>query len=85
MYDLNIKIVYMDKLTDIVHEYNNTYHRTIQMKPTRVKSSRYDADFNKENNDKDPKFEVSHHVRISNIRSYPDKVTLRFGLKKFLR
>ena len=27
------KNVCIDKLDDIVHEYNNTYHRTIKMKP----------------------------------------------------
>ena len=27
------KNVYIDKLDDIVNEYNNTYHRTIKMKP----------------------------------------------------
>ena len=27
------KNVYVDKLDDIVNEYNNTYHRTIKMKP----------------------------------------------------
>ena len=25
--------VYIDKLDDIVNEYNNTYHRTTKMKP----------------------------------------------------
>ena len=28
---------YIDKLTGIVNEYNNTYHRTIRMKPVDVK------------------------------------------------
>ena len=28
-----LKNVYIDKLDDIVGEYNNTYHRTIKMKP----------------------------------------------------
>ena len=28
--------VYIDKLDDIVNEYNNTYHRTIKMKPVDV-------------------------------------------------
>ena len=28
--------VYIDKLDDIVGEYNNTYHRTIKMKPVDV-------------------------------------------------
>ena len=32
------KCVY-DKLDDIVDEYNNTYHRTIKMKPVDVKDN----------------------------------------------
>ena len=55
--------VYIDKLDDIVGEYNNTYHRTIKMKPVDVKDNTY-IDFKKEVNDKDPKFEVGDHVRI---------------------
>ena len=31
------KNVYVDKLDDIVNEYNNTYHRTINMKSVNVK------------------------------------------------
>ena len=31
------KNVCIDKLDDIVNEYNNTYHRTIKMKPIEVK------------------------------------------------
>ena len=42
------KNVYIDKLDGIVNIYNNTYHRTIKMKPVDVKSSTY-FDFNKEN------------------------------------
>ena len=30
------KNVYNDKLDDVVNEYNNTYHRTIKMKPVDV-------------------------------------------------
>ena len=45
---------YISKLDDIVNEYNNTYHRTIKMKPVDVKDDTY-IDFKKEvNNDKDP-------------------------------
>ena len=55
--------VYIDKLDDI-GEYDNTYHRTIKMKPADVKDNAY-IDFKKEVNDKDPKFEVGDHVRIS--------------------
>ena len=56
--------MHVDKLDDIVGEYNNTYHRTIKMKPVDVKGNTY-IDFKKEVNDKDPKFKVGDHVRIS--------------------
>ena len=35
------KNVYIDKLDDIVNKCNNTYHRTIKMKPVDVKSNTY--------------------------------------------
>ena len=35
------KNVYIDKLDDMVNEYNNTYHRTIKMKPVDVKDNTY--------------------------------------------
>ena len=44
-------------------EYNNTYHRTIKMKPVDVKDNTY-IDFEKEVNDKDPKFKIGDHVKI---------------------
>ena len=62
------KNVYIDKLDDIVDEYNNTYHRTIKMKPVDVKDNTY-IDFKKEVNDKDPKFKVGDHVRISKYKN----------------
>ena len=33
--------VYIDKLDDIVKEYNNTYHKSIKMKPVDVKDNTY--------------------------------------------
>ena len=33
------KNIYIDKLDDIVNEYNNTYHRSIKMKPVDVKDN----------------------------------------------
>ena len=62
------KNVYIDKLDDIVGEYNNTYHRTIKMKPVNVKDNTY-IDFKKEINDKGPKFKVGDHVRISKYKN----------------
>ena len=62
------KNVYINKLDDIVNEYNNTHHRTIKMKPVDVKDNTY-IDFKKEVNDKDPKFKVGDHVRISKYKN----------------
>ena len=62
------KNVYSDKSDDIVNKYNNTYHKTIKMKPADVKSSKY-IDSSKEINDKDPKFRVDNIVRISKYKN----------------
>ena len=62
------KNVYVNKLDDTVGEYSNTYHSTIQIKPVDVKDNTY-IDFKKEVNDKDPKFKVGDHVRISKYRN----------------
>ena len=35
------KNVYIDKLDDVVDEYNNTYHRTFKVKPVDVKDNIY--------------------------------------------
>ena len=52
------KNVYIDKLDDLVDEYNSTYHRTIKIKPVDVKDNAY-IDSSKEVNNKDRKFKVS--------------------------
>ena len=39
-----------EKIADIVNEYNDTYHSTVNMKPFNVTSSTY-IDFGIENND----------------------------------
>ena len=62
------KNVYINKLKDIVNEYNNTYHRKIKMKPVDVIDNTY-IDFKKEVNDKDPKFKVGGHKRISKYKN----------------
>ena len=61
------KNVYIDKLDDIVDEYNNTYHTTIKMKPIGVQDNAY-INTNKEINNKDPKFKVGDRVRISKYK-----------------
>ena len=62
------KNVYIDKLNDIVDKYNNTYHNTIKMKPIDVKDNTY-INTGKEINNKDPKFKVGDHVRISKYKN----------------
>ena len=49
------KIVYIDKLDDIVNEYNSTYHSTTKMKP---------IDVNLEVNNKNLKLKIGDIARI---------------------
>ena len=62
------KNAYIDKLDDIVNKYDNIYHSTSKMKAVDVKSSTY-IDFGVKNSEKDPKFKVADHVRISKYKN----------------
>ena len=62
------KSVYIDKLDDIVNECNNTYHRTIKMKPIDVEDETH-IDFIEEVNDKDPTFKIGDHLRIPKYKN----------------
>ena len=55
------KNVYFDVLDYIVDEYNNTYHKTIKMKPIDFGDDSF-AEYNEESNEKDPKFKIGDHV-----------------------
>ena len=57
------KNVYIDKLDDAVHKYNNTYHITIRMKPIDVRSNSY-IDSSKEINVYDSNIKTSQHKHI---------------------
>ena len=63
------KNVYFDVLDDIVDNYNNTYHRTIKMKPIYVKPDSY-AEYNIDYNEKDPKFHVGDHVKTPKYKNF---------------
>ena len=76
--------MYIDKLDDIINEYNNTYHSTIQMKLGDIESSTY------------IKFDVNIITKIINlkvvfIKEYKkyekilQKDAVLIVLKKFLR
>ena len=60
--------MYIDKLGDIVNEYNNTYHRTIKMNQTDINDNT-SFDSNKEVNVKNAKFKIGDHVRISKYKN----------------
>ena len=77
------KNVYFDVLEDIVDKYNNTYRRTNKMKPIDVKNNSF-AKYNEESNEKDPRFKIGDHVRISKYKIIFVKNMLLIGVKKFL-
>ena len=61
--------MHINKLDDILNEYNNTYHRTIKMKPIDAKNNTY-INIGKEVNNRDPKFKAGDHVRISKYKKF---------------
>ena len=71
----------MDKLDDIVNENSNIIQNL--MKPTDVKNNTY-VSFGKEIYDKNPKYKIADHVRISKHKNILLKDTLEIGRKKFL-
>ena len=50
--------MHIHKLHDIVHEYSNTYHRTIKMKLVNVKDNTYIDSKELRSNDKDPNLKL---------------------------
>ena len=75
--------VYIDKLDDMVNEYNSAYHRTVDVKDNAYIDST-ELHSNKKTNDKGPKFKVGDHVKFQNTKTFLLKDTLQTGLKKFL-
>ena len=77
------KNVHFDVLDDIVNEYNNRAYKSIKIKPTVVTSDSY-AENNEDSNEKDPKFKVGYHVRISKYKNILLRDTHKVVQKKFL-
>ena len=67
------KNVYIDKLDDLVNQYNNTYDGKIKMRSIDVKDDTY-IHFKKEVNDKDLKFKVDDHVIITKYKNVFPKI-----------
>ena len=51
------KNICFDVLDDTVDKYNKTYHNTIKMKPTDIRSTSY-AEYNIDSNEKDSNFKL---------------------------
>ena len=76
------KNVYFDVLDDIVNKYNNTVHRTINIKPTDIMGDFY-VESNKNAFNK-VSMELVTMLEFQNIKTFLLKDILQIGLKKFL-
>ena len=66
--------MYIDKLGNII-KYSDTY-KTIKSKPVDVKPSIY-IDFDKRNNEEDPKFKVGDNIRTSKLQKKKNQKEFR--------
>ena len=60
--------MYINKLDDILIEYNNTYHSTVKIKLVDVKLNTY-INSAEEDNDEDPECKIGDIVRISKYKN----------------
>ena len=70
---------YIDQQDETVNKYNNTYYRTIKMKPADVMSGTY-IEYGVENK-KNPKFKVDDCVRIPKYKNSIANSTLQIVLR----
>ena len=71
-------------LDDIINKYQNTVHRTIKAKPIDVTSDSY-AEYNKDFNEKDPKFKADDNVTIPKYKNVFGKgYTLNWSEEVFI-
>ena len=76
--------IYFDVLSDIVDQYNNTVHRTIEMKPIEDADDSY-AEYNEIANKKNPKFKVGDNVRISKYKNiFTKRYTPNWSVEVFI-
>lgn len=77
------KSVYIDRLNEIVDNYNNAYYRTIKMKPADVIVDTY-INCGDEHKKTDPKFKVGNHVRVLKYFLQRAILQIEIGLMKSL-
>ena len=78
------KNVYINKLDNIFNKYNNTYHRTIKIKPVNVKSSTHILTLIKKIIRKVLNLKLVIMLEYLNIKIFLQKVMFQISLKKFL-
>ena len=69
-------------LNELLDQYNNTYHHSINKKPIKADSSALTQKI--ETDSKAPKFRIIDKFIITNVRIFLVKVTLKIGQKKYL-
>ena len=75
--------VYIEKISEIVHKFNNTYLRASKMKPVGVKSSAY-IDILKKLMVKILNLKLVILLEYQNIKTFFEKAMFQIGLKKIL-
>ena len=78
------KNVYIDKLDEIENEYNNTYHRTIEIKHIDVKDNIHILILVNKLMIKMLNLKLLIYMIIKNTKIFFLKVILQIGLKNFL-
>ena len=69
-------------LNELLDQYNNTYHHSINKKPIKADYSALTQKI--ETDSKAPQFRIIDKVIITNVRIFLVKVTLKIGQKKYL-
>ena len=79
-----LKNVYFDMLDDIINKYNNTFHRTIKLKPIDITSDSY-GEYNEDSNErKILNLKLIIVLGFQNKKKNLLKDALKIVLKKFL-
>lgn len=91
-FSVNGNYRWIDKIDMLLHKYNNTYHRTIMMRPAEVnktnEKSLLSTVYNRIKTTTQPKFQIGDSVRISKYKHVfekgytPNWTTEVFGIRK---
>ena len=73
---------YVSYLNELVDQYNNTYHHSINKKP--INTDYFDLTEKIETNSKAPKFRVNGRVTVTKCKIFLVKVTLQIAQEKHL-